>query len=99
MEHHRPSVVFVDVDDTLIRSVGPKRIPMPAVVSRVRELHAAGAEMYCWSTGGAAYAKAAADELGIAGCFVGYLPKPDVMIDDQAVAEWRGCRLVRPGEC
>ena len=29
-------VVFIDVDDTLIRSVGTKRIPIPAVISRVR---------------------------------------------------------------
>lgn len=36
-------VVFVDVDDTLIRSVGSKRIPMPSVVSKVRALHASGA--------------------------------------------------------
>lgn len=30
-------VVFVDVDDTLVRSVGTKRIPMTAVIARVRE--------------------------------------------------------------
>ena len=35
-------VVFVDVDDTLIRSVGPKRIPIPRVVDRVRSLHGDG---------------------------------------------------------
>jgi hypothetical protein len=27
-----PQVIFVDVDDTLVRSVGAKRIPIPAVV-------------------------------------------------------------------
>lgn len=27
-------VVFVDVDDTLVRSVGAKRIPMPRVIER-----------------------------------------------------------------
>src|SRR4051812_2945141 len=99
MNPPRPKVVFVDVDDTLMRSVGSKRIPAPSVVARVRALPAEGAEMYCWSTGGAAYAKEAAEELGIAGCFAAFLPKPDVMIDDQAVAEWRGCTLVRPAEC
>lgn len=33
-------VVYVDVDDTLIRSSGTKRIPMPRVIERVKRLHA-----------------------------------------------------------
>jgi len=32
-------IVFVDVDDTLVRSVGTKRIPMPAVIAEVKRLH------------------------------------------------------------
>ncbi len=90
-------VVFVDVDDTLVRSVGTKRIPMTAVVARVRELHAAGVALYLWSSGGAEYARASAAELGIAQCFVAFLPKPDVYLDDQAVHEWRYCQHVLPG--
>ena len=85
-------IVFVDVDDTLVRSVGSKRIPMPRVVERVRTLHAEGAVMYLWSTGGAEYARTSAAELGISDCFVGFLPKPNLIIDDQPVAEWRSCR-------
>ena len=46
-------VAFVDVDDTLVRSVGSKRIPIPHVVQRVRELHSSVAQLTCWSTGGA----------------------------------------------
>jgi phosphoserine phosphatase len=92
----KPRVVFVDVDDTLVRSVGPKRIPMPGVVARVKELHAAGAVLYLWSSGGAEYAAAAANELGLEGCFVGYLPKPDAYLDDQPVHEWKYCRHVLP---
>lgn len=84
-------VVFVDVDDTLVRSIGTKRIPMPRVIERVRALHAEGAVMYLWSTGGAEYARASAAELGISQCFVGFLPKPNLIIDDQAVADWRSC--------
>jgi hypothetical protein len=91
-----PLVVFVDVDDTLVRSVGTKRIPMPAVIEHVRTLTEAGATLYCWSTGGADYAKAAATELGIGDCFVGFLPKPNVIIDDQDVSNWRGCVEVGP---
>lgn len=36
-------IVFVDVDDTLVRSMGTKRIPMPSVVKRVIQLHQDGA--------------------------------------------------------
>lgn len=53
-----PQVIFIDVDDTLIRSVGAKRIPMPAVVFRVGGLKEAGAILYLWSSGGAEYCKA-----------------------------------------
>ena len=89
--------IFVDVDDTLIRSVGSKRVPMPRVVEAVRHLHAQGNRLFLWRTGGADYARASADELGIAHCFEGYLPKPEVDIDDQAMDEWRHCQHVLPG--
>jgi hypothetical protein len=46
-------VVFVDVDDTLVRSVGTKRIPIPAVIAWVRRQAATDAVLYCWSSGGA----------------------------------------------
>jgi hydroxymethylpyrimidine pyrophosphatase-like HAD family hydrolase len=90
-------VVFVDVDDTLVRSAGTKRIPMPSVIARVRELHQQGVALYLWSSGGAEYARSSAAELGIAHCFLAFLPKPDVYLDDQPVHEWRGCRHVLPG--
>ena len=45
-------VVYVDIDDTLIRSFGSKRIAMSHTVERVHELHAAGVQLYCWSSGG-----------------------------------------------
>lgn len=89
-------VVFVDVDDTLVRSIGTKRIPMPRVIEKVRDLHADGATLYLWSSGGAEYAKVSAEELGIADCFAGFLPKPTLIIDDQAVSDWRYCTHVLP---
>ena len=89
-------VVFVDVDDTLIRSVGTKRIPMPGVVESIRKLHAHGVHLYLWSSGGAEYARLSAVELGIEGLFVGFLPKPDAYVDDQSVDEWAYCRHVLP---
>lgn len=90
------NIVYIDVDDTLVRSIGPKRIPMPAVVRAVHRLHAQGATIYLWSTGGADYAAATARELGIEACVTAYLPKPRVYIDDQVMHEWRECRHVLP---
>lgn len=89
-------VIFVDVDDTLIRSTGTKRIPMPGVVAAVHELHKQGVQLYLWSSGGAEYARKAAIELGIEKCFLAFLPKPQVYIDDQAVHQWRFCKHVLP---
>lgn len=36
-------VVYVDVDDTLVRSASTKRIPIPASIAKVRALHTSGA--------------------------------------------------------
>lgn len=69
---------------------------MPRVFARVRELHGQGAALYLWSSGGAVYAKQSAEDLGISDCFVAFLPKPTVIIDDQAVSEWRYCKHERP---
>lgn len=92
----RQRIVFVDVDETLVRSVGTKRIPMPPVIARVRELHQQGVALYLWSSGGADYARASAAELGIEDCFLAFLPKPDAYLDDQPVHEWRYCQHVFP---
>ena len=89
-------VVFVDVDDTLVRSVGSKRIPMTSVVAHVRELHASGHVLYLWSSGGAEYARKSAEELELAECFAGFLPKPQRIIDDQPVSDWVDFEHVYP---
>jgi phosphoglycolate phosphatase-like HAD superfamily hydrolase len=89
-------VVFVDVDDTLVRSVGNKRIPIPAVIKAVKRLHEEGAELFLWSSGGADYCRKAAAERGVAECFTGFVPKPTVYIDDQALLEWRDCQHFYP---
>lgn len=91
-------VVYVDVDDTLVRSFGSKRIPMTAMVEHVRALHRSGAVLYCWSSGGAEYAKRSALELGIADCFTAYLPKPDVVIDDMRIEQWPGLVWLHPNQ-
>jgi rhodanese-related sulfurtransferase len=91
-------IAYVDVDDTLIRSSGAKRIPMSSVVDHVRELHRRGVILYCWSSGGAEYAQTSARELGLDACFSGFLPKPNVLIDDQAPAAWHRFVCVPPNE-
>lgn len=83
------TVLFVDVDDTLIRSAGSKRIPIPGSVALVQELHRLGTTLYLWSTGGSEYARATAIELGIQDCFVGFLPKPRALIDDVRIEAGR----------
>jgi hypothetical protein len=93
-----PLVLFVDVDDTLVRSFGSKRIPMTAMVERVRRLHAEGAVLYAWSSGGAAYTQASVAELGLADCFVACLPKPQLFIDDVRVEAWRTAIQLHPNE-
>lgn len=94
-----PPIIYVDVDDTLIRSVGTKAIPIPAVVEYVRRQKKSGAELYCWSSGGAAYARGVAETLGLLDCFTAFLPKPNVIVDDQNVSEWRTCGQIRPADC
>lgn len=97
MMNQQPLVVYVDVDDTLIRTAGSKRIPVSGAVDHVRSLFAAGAILYCWSSGGGEYARVVAMELQLDDCFVGFLPKPNVIVDDQPVSAWRRLVEIHPG--
>lgn len=82
-------VLYVDIDDTLVRTVSSKRIPIDHTVRLVREL-STHAELYCWSRGGAEYAREIAIELEVKDCFAAFLPKPDGYVDDVSIAEWAG---------
>jgi predicted HAD superfamily phosphohydrolase YqeG len=93
-----PTTIFVDVDDTLVRSFGSKRIPMSSTIALVRSLKEHGADLYCWSSGGADYARSAAEEVGLADCFTSFLPKPKLLLDDVNTANWRMLQL-HPSEC
>ena len=92
----RPTIIYVDVDvdDTFVRSASHSRVPMPEVIEAIRRLHRDGATLYCWSSGGGDYARQSAEEFGVAECFVAFLPKPDIMLDDVAVTNWRRLRHV-----
>jgi hypothetical protein len=98
MAEQRQLIAYVDVDDTLVRSFGSKRIPMTEMVRHIQYLRRDGVILYAWSSGGAEYARQSAKELGIDDCFAAFLPKPNVIIDDQAPAEWRRLVHVHPGE-
>ena len=90
---------IVDVDDTFVLSVGTKRIAMPATIRHVRELKEQGATLYYWSSGGAEYARQSAREFGIEDCFVAFLPKPQILLDDQKIGDWRDLKCVHPASC
>lgn len=91
-------IIYFDIDDTLVRSYGQKRIPMPAVIEQIRRLKAEGVILYLWSSGGSEYCKSTAEELGIVECFEGFLPKPTVYVDDQPVHEWKLCKHLYPSQ-
>ena len=91
--------IYIDVDETFVRNYSTKRIPMPEVIKHIRKLKEQGAILYCWSSGGSEYAKNSASEFGIEECFEAFLPKPQVVLDDQAISDWRNLFYVHPNEC
>ena len=91
--------VYVDVDETLLRHYGTRQIPIPSVIKQVKALHKQGAELYCWSSMGAVYARQCAETCGIAHCFQAFLPKPQVIVDDQQPRAWRKILHVHPSQC
>lgn len=82
-------VIYIDVDNTLIRK-GPhgEEIPQLHVVAHIRDLNLEGATLYCWSTGGKEHALCTARRLGIEDCFQGFLHKPQAFLDDEEARVW-----------
>lgn len=91
-------IVYVDVDETLVRSTAAGRVPVPAIIAHIRKLKTAGVELYLWSSGGADYCRRTAADLGITECFTNFLPKPHIIIDDQEVKDWPACTTVHPSK-
>ncbi|BAT53469.1 hypothetical protein NOS3756_24300 [Nostoc sp. NIES-3756] len=92
-------IIYVDVDDTLIRTFSGKRIRIPSTINHIKELKQQNAVLYCWSSGGAEYAKMVAEELGISEIFAAFLPKPNMLLDDQNVNDWKYLIQVHPMSC
>jgi len=92
-------IVYVDVDGTLVRNCGTRQEPIAEVVEHLRRIHSEGVKLYCWSSGGAAYARECAELAGVEDLFETFLPKPRAMIDDTYVADWPFCVAVHPSWC
>ena len=84
-------VVYVDVDDTLVRWAGSKCIPRTLIIDRIKERAANGDRLFLWSRAGDVAARRVAEDLGIEGLFEAFLPKPDLLIDDEPLGEWSFC--------
>jgi hypothetical protein len=84
-----PVVIYVDVEETLLHR-GSSGTPAPAegVVKRLRELHAHGAQLYLWSSRGPDDARRAAETAGVAELFLAFLPKPQLLVDGEALEDW-----------
>jgi hypothetical protein len=93
-----PQVIYVDVDDTLIRTFGTKQIPISRAIEYVKLKHGEGCALYLWSRGGAEYAQSVASNLGIAELFLAFLPKPDVVFDDRTEQFLEHCAFIHPNE-
>jgi hypothetical protein len=91
---NRKSIIFVDVGDTLIRTFGTKQIPIPRSADYARRMHSEGHVLYCWSRGGADYCRNIAIKLGIDGCFVGFIRKPDIVLDDRLEKPLDRCQFL-----
>lgn len=89
-------IIYVDIDDTLVRHVGAKMIPIPKTVAWVRTQADKGAQLYAWSQGGGDYAARCVQTLGLDDCFVACLPKPSYAVDDRLPTQWPGCQWIHP---
>lgn len=92
----RTPIFYIDVDDTLVRHIGPKIIPIPKSIKHIKLLKEEGATLYCWSSAGAAEAERICTMLGIEKLFEAFLPKPNVLIDDCKVDSWPSFEQVHP---
>ena len=95
----KPVVIYVDVEGTLVNTIGNRQVPIEAVIQHIRDLYEHGAELYCWSSAGASFAENVANSIGLVECFKAFLPKPNVMIDDIAITDWRQLLQIHPRHC
>lgn len=95
----KPLIFYVDVEGTLINSIGNKTVAIEDVVKHIQELFEHGAILYCWSSAGADFAQQTAIALNLEKCFQAFLPKPNILIDDISIDSWRRLMQVHPSKC
>ena len=71
--------IFVDVDLTLVDANG---ILLEGASAALIKLKQKDCHLFLWSTAGGDYARAIAAQHGMTELFEGYVPKPDIVIDD-----------------
>lgn len=89
-------IVYVDVDDTLVRWCGSKCIPRVSVIDKIKQRAKDGDRLFLWSRAGDEAAARVAEELGITELFEAILPKPEHIIDDEPFADWKFCSYEYP---
>lgn len=89
-------IVYVDVDDTLVRWYGTKCIPRVSVIEKLKARAQAGDRLFLWSRAGDEQARKVAEDLGLTELFEAILPKPEHIIDDEPLAEWEFCSYEYP---
>ncbi|MGZ3459019.1 MAG: hypothetical protein ACXU86_11010 [Archangium sp.] len=82
------AAIYLDAEDTLVSGTAGNRLHQERLVARVRELAQKGAGLYLWSRHGAEHARTVAVGLGIEDCFRAFLPKPEVLVDGEALEDW-----------
>lgn len=92
----RERAYFIDVDGTLERKILGIEAPLRDAIEGVKLLKREGALIYLWSTGGPEHARKAAREAGIEKLIDGFLPKPNVYVDDKPVKAWKDCERWKP---
>jgi hypothetical protein len=92
----RGQAYYIDVDGTLERKILGIEVPLKNVAQGLQLLKREGALVFLWSTGGVQHARKAAREAKIEKYVDGYLPKPNVYVDDKPVAKWKDCERWKP---
>jgi cation transport ATPase len=90
------NVMYVDVDGTLERKFLGFEKSNKTMVDAIRRLHAEGMQIYIWSTGGAGHARDAATKCGVEELCAGFLPKPNICVDDKPPSRWKDFKRLKP---
>ena len=82
--------VFVDVESSFHEDVRGR------VLEYLRGLDLEAWELFAWSDGGSEAARVHVVEAGVEDLFSGFLPKPNVLLDEHGVDEWPDVRVQAP---